>query len=163
MRADAMDAVRRGNVILSGRPADNPAVEALYHRCHQISWSVERGPHGSACLYNKNNGQRLHPKFSVDHSLQRDFGLVARIANPYALNSQVICSLGATGFASRMGLEFLSDPGSHPAIAEILGNESDTEVAFEVDVLSGTMNIIDVRQRASGRPLAAAMIPSAAA
>jgi len=143
---DADDIARRGTVVLAGGAVSNPVVRDLYNRFRDTVWAIEYDlPRSeSAYLLNRTNGRRRYPEFAGDHGLATDVGLIALVENPYAPDSSVVCAAGATGFGTRVGLEFLADPGSRPELAELFRGRPNTQVAFAVEVAGGAVEIIDV-------------------
>ncbi len=143
---DAGDIVRRGTVVLAGGAVSNPVVRDLYNRFRGTVWAIEYDlPRSeSAYLLNRTNGRRRYPEFAGERGLVTDVGLVALVQNPYAPDNAIVCAAGATGFGTRVGLEFLSDPGSRPELAEHFTGRPNTQLAFAVDVAGGTVEIIDV-------------------
>jgi LmbE family N-acetylglucosaminyl deacetylase len=143
---DAADILRRGRVVLAGGAVSNPVVRDLYNRLAGTRWAVEYDlPRlEPAYLVNRADGRRFRPEFGADRLIRRDAGVVAVVVNPWAPETRIVCAAGASGFGTRVGLEFLADPGARPELAEALLQRQDTQIAFSVDAASGHLDIIDV-------------------
>ncbi|HEY0638321.1 MAG TPA: PIG-L deacetylase family protein [Pseudonocardiaceae bacterium] len=143
---DAADIVRGGNVILAGGAVSNPVVRDIYNRFRDTRWAIEYDlPRAEpAYLLDRADGRRRYPEFTADRTLATDVGLLALVGNPYAPGSHVVCAAGATGFGTRVGLEFLAGPGARPGLAALFEGPPGTQVAFRVDAATGELEIIDV-------------------
>jgi LmbE family N-acetylglucosaminyl deacetylase len=144
MHPDAINIFKSGNAILSGKHDTNQVVRVLFDNCHWLRWETrsENPCLHVAYLYDRHSGQQHYQHTDNQGFLQDDIGVVTRIANPYNPSYKVVCALGCTSFASRMGLEFLSDPSSQPVLARLFHDQRDGEVAFTVDVRSGVVDVI---------------------
>jgi hypothetical protein len=49
-----------------------------------------------------------------------------------------------------MGLAFLSNPSTQPALAGVFLDQKDSEVAFTADVPSGVINVVGVHRDGEG-------------
>jgi LmbE family N-acetylglucosaminyl deacetylase len=143
---DAADIMRRGTVILAGGAVSNPVVRDLYNRLSGTRWAIEYDlPRTEpAYLLNRADGRRFYPEFGAERTVRRDAGLIAVVPNPWAPDTRLVCAAGASGFATRLGLEFLADPGARPELAEEFRHDPSTQVAFSVDAATGQVDIIDV-------------------
>lgn len=149
---DAADILRRGRVVLAGGAVSNPVVRDIYNRLSGTRWVIEYDlPRTApAYLFNRADGRRFYPEFGADHAVRRDAGLVSLRLNPWAPETRLVCAAGASGYATRLGLEFLADPGSRPTFADAVLRHPETEIAFTVDAASGQVDIIDVHHE--GQP-----------
>jgi LmbE family N-acetylglucosaminyl deacetylase len=143
---DAADILRRGRVVLAGGAVSNPVVRDIYNRLSGTRWVVEYDlPRTEpAYLFNRADGRRFYPEFGADHAARRDAGLISLRLNPWAPETRIVCAGGASGYATRLGLEFLADPGSRPAFADAMLSHPETEIAFTVEAASGQVEIIDI-------------------
>jgi LmbE family N-acetylglucosaminyl deacetylase len=142
----AADNLRRGRVVLAGGAVSNPVVRDLYNRLSGTRWAIEYDlPRTEpAYLVNRADGRRVYPEFSAEHTVRRDAGLIAVVPNPWAPDTRIVCAAGASGFATRLGLEFLADPGERPELAEEFLRHPSTQVAFSVDAGTGQLDILDI-------------------
>jgi LmbE family N-acetylglucosaminyl deacetylase len=145
---DAADIVRRGTVVLAGGAVSNPVVRDVYNRLRGTVWAIEYDlPRSeSAFLLHRPTATRRYPEFTADRGLTGDVGVLALVPNPYAPHHWVLAAAGATGFATRVGLEFLADPGSRPELAALFAGRTGVQVAFTVDAVDPRhpVEIIDV-------------------
>lgn len=134
-----------GSVILAGGPVGNLVVRELYNRFRGTLWAIEyempRQEH--AYLYNRVTGARHYPKYDSKRNVVEDYGVIARVANPYAPGECVLCAAGATGYGTSVALEFLSDPASVRDIAKHFESRDYVQVAFRVKPGSVKINILD--------------------
>jgi LmbE family N-acetylglucosaminyl deacetylase len=139
---------QEAGVVLVGNPVTNRVMRQLYKASPENVWTIDHGAgqHESPRLYNRINGKQYHPKLTSD-GVERDFGMIAHVENPSRTNMRVICVAGSTGFGTRVGLEFLADPGQRPDLAHILYTEHSAEIAFTVDTMTAEMEIIDIQRR----------------
>jgi LmbE family N-acetylglucosaminyl deacetylase len=142
---DAADTVRAGTVVLAGGAVSNPVVRSIYNRLSSTLWAVEYDlPRTeSAYLLNRADGRRFYPEYEAGE-LRRDAGVVAVGPNPWADGARIVCAAGASGFGTRVGLEFLADPAERPAFADCLLDQPNTQIAFTVDAATREVDIIDV-------------------
>jgi LmbE family N-acetylglucosaminyl deacetylase len=149
---DAADSLRRGRVVLAGGAVSNPVVRDLYNRLSGTRWAIEYDlPRTQpAFLLNRADGRRFYPEFGADRMIVRDAGVVAVTENPWAPETHIVCAAGTSGFATRLGLEFLADPGARPDLADEFLDHPNTQVAFSVDAAGGGLDIIDIHH--GGRP-----------
>jgi LmbE family N-acetylglucosaminyl deacetylase len=143
---DAADVLRRGQVILAGGAVSNPVVRDLYNRLSCTRWAIEYDlPRTEpAYLVNRADGRRFYPEFDADRIVRQDAGLISVVLNPWAPETRIVCAAGASGFGTRLGLEFLADPAARPDLAEQFLHDQNTQVAFTVDAVSGAVDIIDI-------------------
>lgn len=147
---DAADLARRATVVLAGGAVSNPVVRDVYNRLRGTVWAIEYDlPRTeSAFLVNRVTGARRQPTFT-ERGLVADVGLVAVVANPLVPAADtgrwIVCAAGATGFGTRVGLEFLAEPGSRPELADCFRHGGATQVAFTVDAASGEVAVMDVQ------------------
>jgi len=143
---DAEDLARRAPVVLAGGGVSNPVVRHLYNRLRDTLWAIEYDlPRTEpAYLLNRATGRRVYPEFADGRRLVRDAGLVAVVPNPWAPEHRIVAACGASGYATRVGLEFLADPGSRPDLAGAFLDHPSTQVAFTVDAADGRLELLDV-------------------
>jgi len=134
------------SVILAGGAVSNLVVRDLYNRFRSTQWAIdyEMPRLEPAYLYNRSTGLRFYPKKDARHNLSEDFGLIARVANPYAPGEQVICAAGASGLGTRVALEFLADPGAEHEIAQFFEKPGNVQAAFCFRAVTGKIELVDV-------------------
>ncbi|HEY7142785.1 MAG TPA: PIG-L family deacetylase [Streptosporangiaceae bacterium] len=135
------------SVILAGGAVSNLVTRDLYNRFRSTLWAVdyEMPRLEPAFLYNRSTGQRYYPEYDQRRNVARDYGVIARVASPYAQGEHVVCAAGATGLGTRVALEFLSDPGSRRGIASKFETSGNVQLAFSVKASTGKIKILDVR------------------
>lgn len=150
---DAADNVRAGRVVLAGGAVSNPVVRDIYNRLSGTRWAIEYDlpRNAPAYLYNRADGRRFYPEFGADQTVRADAGLIAVVPNPWAPQTRIVCAAGASGFATRQGLEFLADPAARPELAEEFLRYPDTQAAFSVDATTGRFDLIDVHHGGSAQ------------
>jgi LmbE family N-acetylglucosaminyl deacetylase len=141
---DAYQVLRSQSVILAGGAVSNLIVRDLYNRFRSTRWAVEyeMPRQEPAYLYNRSTGARHYPEYS-GVTPRRDFGVLAKVASPYAADRRVVCAGGASGLGTRAALEFLADPASDPAVARILERPGNIQIAFSVAGETGKLEIVD--------------------
>jgi LmbE family N-acetylglucosaminyl deacetylase len=134
------------SVILAGGAVSNLLVRDVYNRFRSTVWAVdyEMPRLEPAFLYNRSTGVRFYPEYDARNNVMKDFGVIARVANPYAPGEHVVCAAGATGLGTRVALEFLSDPASDRKIAKHFESRGDVQVAFSVKAGTSRLKIVDV-------------------
>jgi LmbE family N-acetylglucosaminyl deacetylase len=138
------------SVILAGGAVSNMIVRDLYNRFRSTVWAIEyEMPRlEPAYLYNRATGVRFYPEYDERQALAKDFGVIARVANPYATAEHVLCAAGATGFGTRAALGFLADPGADREIARCFEGRGDVQVAFSAGA-DGKIEILDTHSEPS--------------
>jgi LmbE family N-acetylglucosaminyl deacetylase len=133
------------SVVLAGGAVSNLVVRDLYNRFRSTRWAVdyEMPRTEPAFLYNRVSGVRYYPRYEA-HNVARDVGVLARVASPYAPGEHVVCAAGATGYGTRVALEFLADPGSVPELARRFETSGNIQVAFSVRADTAKLKILDV-------------------
>lgn len=139
------------SVILAGGAVSNLIVRDLYNRLRSTLWAIEyEMPRlEPAYLYNRASGVRFYPEFDSRRKIAKDFGVIARVANPYAPGAHIVCAAGASGLGTRVALEFLSDPSSEPEIAKQFETRGNVQIAFSVKADTCKIKILDVHHESS--------------
>jgi LmbE family N-acetylglucosaminyl deacetylase len=134
------------SVILAGGAVSNLVVRDLYNRFRSTLWAIdyEMPRLEPAYLYNRATGVRYYPEHDDKRNLARDFGVIARVASPYAPGEHIVFAGGATGLGTRVALEVLSDPGSEREIAQIFESKGNVQVAFSVKADTCKIKVLDV-------------------
>jgi len=134
------------SVILAGGAVSNLIVRDIYNRFRSTVWSIdyEMPRVGPAYLHNRSTQARMHPRFDAAGNTVLDFGVLARVANPYAPGEHVVCAAGASGFGTRVALEFLADPGAQPEVMKHFETRGNVQVAFCARPDSHGMEVLDV-------------------
>ena len=147
--AGAATVAKQGSVILTGGPAVNNVVHKIYNKMRSSKWVVESNPHGyqESYLCNQSSGQRLAAEISAKGRVRHDVGLISRVPSPFVPGAFIIYVAGSTSFATGVGVDFLTDPGKHPSIAEVFRNYTDAQLVFSVDVPKMRVQIIDHDKR----------------
>jgi LmbE family N-acetylglucosaminyl deacetylase len=145
--SSAQQALQGQSVILAGGAVSNLLVRDLYNRFRSTLWAVdyEMPRLEPAYLYSRSTGSRFYPEHDADNNLSKDFGVIARVANPYAPAEYVICAAGASGLGTRVALEFLADPGSEPEVAKYFEKSGNVQVAFSTSPGTCHIDVVDVR------------------
>jgi LmbE family N-acetylglucosaminyl deacetylase len=138
--------LRARSVILAGGAVSNLVVRDLYNRFRSTLWAIdyEMPRLEPAFLFNRSTGVRFYPKHDSANNLSEDFGLIARVASPYAPGEHVICAGGATGRGTRAALEFLADPGAERDIAQHFEKPGNVQVAFRFQAATREIEVVDV-------------------
>lgn len=134
------------SVILVGGAVSNLIVRDLYNRFRDTVWAVdyEMPRLEPAYLYNRKSGERHYPAYDALGNVLRDYGVISRIVNPYAPAEHVICAAGATGLGTRVGLEFLADPGSSPEFLKNFDTHRSVQLMFSVEPGNRRPEVLDV-------------------
>jgi LmbE family N-acetylglucosaminyl deacetylase len=137
--------IQAQSVILAGGAVSNLVVRDLYNRFRSTLWAIdyEMPRLEPAYLYNRSSGLRFYPKYDTQNTLSEDFGVIARVANPYAPGEHAVCAAGATGLGTRVALEFLADPGAQRDIAQYFEKPGNVQVAFRVGADAGKIELVD--------------------
>jgi len=140
------------SVILAGGAVSNVIVRDLYNRFRSTVWMIdyEMPRLEPAYLQNRATGERYYPEFDAMRNVVRDYGVLARVANPYAPGEHVICAAGASGFGTRTALEFLADPGSEPELGRAFEARGEVQVAFSVRAGTREIKLLDVHHDQGG-------------
>jgi hypothetical protein len=109
-------------------------------------WSIdyEMPRQEPAFLYNRSTQVRMYPHYDAAGNIVKDFGMLARVANPYAPGEHVVCAAGASGFGTRVALEFLADPGAQPDVLKHFETRENVQLAFSARPGAGGMEVLDV-------------------
>jgi LmbE family N-acetylglucosaminyl deacetylase len=139
------------SVILAGGAVSNLVVRDLYNRFRSTLWAIEyEMPRlEPAYLYNRATGVRCYPEFDAGRNVAKDFGVIARVANPYTAGEHVICAAGASGLGTHVALEFLSDPGSEPEVAKNFEVRGNVQIAFSVRADTNKIKVLDTHHEQS--------------
>lgn len=139
--------IQRQSVILAGGAVSNLVVRDLYNRFRSALWVIdyEMPRLEPAYLYSRSTGQRFYPEYDSSNNLLKDFGIIARIANPFALGEHIICAAGASGLATRIALELLADPGSNHEVAQSFDIPGNNQLAFSVRADNCEIEVVEVR------------------
>lgn len=134
------------SVILAGGAVSNLIVRDVYNRFRSTVWSIdyEMPRLGPAYLCNRSTQARMYPRFDAAGNTVQDFGVLARVANPYAPGEHVVCAAGASGFGTRVALEFLADPGAQPEVLKHFETRENVQVAFSARPDAQGMEVLDV-------------------
>jgi LmbE family N-acetylglucosaminyl deacetylase len=134
------------SVILVGGAVSNLIVRDLYNRFRDTVWAVdyEMPRLEPAYLYNRKSGARHYPAYDTKGNVLKDYGIISRIVNPYAAGEHVICAAGATGFGTRVALEFLADPGSSPEFMNNFQARGSVQLMFFVEPGNDRAKVLDV-------------------
>jgi hypothetical protein len=87
---------------------------------------------------------RMYPSYDAAGNTVQDFGVLARVANPYASGEHVVCAAGASGLGTRVALEFLADPGAQPEVMKHFETRENVQVAFSARPDAHGMEVLDV-------------------
>jgi LmbE family N-acetylglucosaminyl deacetylase len=134
------------SVILAGGAVSNLIVRDVYNRFRSTVWSIdyEMPRLEPAYLCNRSTQARMYPRFDAAGAAVKDFGVLARVANPYAPGEHVVCAAGASGLGTRMALEFLADPGAQPDVLKHFETRENVQVAFSARPYADRMEVLDV-------------------
>jgi LmbE family N-acetylglucosaminyl deacetylase len=134
------------SVILAGGAVSNLIVRDLYNRFRDTVWAVdyEMPRLEPAYMYNRKSGVRHYPTYDTRGNVLQDYGIISRIANPYAAGEHVICAAGATGLGTRVALEFLADPGSSPEFLKNFETRGSVQLMFTVEPGNPRAEVLDV-------------------
>jgi LmbE family N-acetylglucosaminyl deacetylase len=134
------------SVILVGGAVSNLIVRDVYNRFRGTVWSIdyEMPRQEPAYLYNRVTQVRMYPRYDAAGNIVKDFGVLARVASPYAPGEHVVCAAGASGFGTRVALEFLADPGTQPDVLKHFETRENVQVAFSASPSAGGMEVLDV-------------------
>jgi LmbE family N-acetylglucosaminyl deacetylase len=134
------------SVILAGGAVSNLIVRDIYNRFRGTVWAIdyEMPRLGPAYLSNRSTQARMYPRYDSAGNTVRDFGVLARVANPYAPGEHVVCAAGASGFGTRVALEFLADPGAQPEVMKHFETPENVQVAFSARPDTYGMEVLDV-------------------
>jgi hypothetical protein len=97
-----------------------------------------------AYLLNRETGVRHYPRFEGSNSVQRDYGVLSRVTNPFSPKRKIVCAAGATGFATRIALELLAEVSPAGLVARHFDGGKDTQMAFSVDGESEHVEVLNV-------------------
>jgi hypothetical protein len=97
-----------------------------------------------AYLCNRSAQARMYPHYDAAGNTVKDFGVLARVANPYAPGEHVVCAAGASGLGTRVALEFLADPGARPDVLKHFETRENVQVAFSAKPYADGMEVLDV-------------------
>jgi LmbE family N-acetylglucosaminyl deacetylase len=138
--------IQRQSVILAGGAVSNLVVRDLYNRFRGTYWAIdyEMPRLEPAYLYSRSTGQRFYPEYDSSNNLIKDFGIIARVANPFATGEYIICAAGASGLATKVALWFLADPGSDHEVARNFDKQGNIQLAFSVRAGDRTIEVVDV-------------------
>jgi LmbE family N-acetylglucosaminyl deacetylase len=139
------------SVILAGGAVSNLVARDLYNRFRSTLWAIEyEMPRlEPAYLYNRATGVRFYPEFDSKRNVAKDFGVIARVANPYTAGEHIVYAAGASGLGTRVALEFLSDPGSAREIAKNFEVRGNVQIAFSAKADTGKIKVLDVHHEQS--------------
>lgn len=134
------------SVILAGGAVSNLLVRDVYNRFRRTVWAIdyEMPRLEPAYLVNRQTGARLYPQYSPAGEVVREFGVIARVASPYAPGAHVVCAAGATGLGTRVALEYLASPAASPEIAKHFEAGGDVQLAFCAKQAGAGLEILDV-------------------
>jgi LmbE family N-acetylglucosaminyl deacetylase len=134
------------SVILVGGAVSNLIVRDVYNRFRSTVWSIdyEMPRQEPAYLCNRSTQARMYPRYDAAGNIVKDFGVLARVASPYAPGEHVVCAAGASGFGTRVALEFLADPGAQPDVLKHFETRGNVQLAFSARPGTGEMEILDV-------------------
>jgi LmbE family N-acetylglucosaminyl deacetylase len=134
------------SVILVGGAVSNLIVRDVYNRFRSTVWSIEyEMPRlEPAYLCNRSTQARMYPRYDAAGNTVRDFGVLARVANPYAPGEYVVCAAGASGLGTRVALEFLADPGAQPDVLKHFETRGNVQLAFSARPDADGMEVLDV-------------------
>ena len=109
-------------------------------------WSIdyEMPRLGPAYLCKRLTQARMCPRYDAAGNTLQDFGVLARVANPYASGEHVVCAAGASGLGTRVALEFLADPGAQPEVMKHFETRENVQVAFSTRPDAHGMEVLDV-------------------
>jgi LmbE family N-acetylglucosaminyl deacetylase len=135
------------SVILAGGAVSNLIVRDVYNRFRATVWSIdyEMPRLEPAYLCNRSTQARMYPRYDGAGVAVQDYGVLARVANPYAPGEHVVCAAGASGFGTRVALEFLADPGAQPEVMKHFETRESVQVAFCARPDAHGMEVLDVR------------------
>jgi LmbE family N-acetylglucosaminyl deacetylase len=135
------------SVILAGGAVSNLVVRDLYNRFRSTRWAIdyEMPRLEPAYLYDRATGARYYPEYDAEMNPVSDYGVLARVASPYAPGQHVLFAGGATGLGTRVGLEFLADPGAQRELAPLFEEPGDVQAAFSVHADTGKLEILDTQ------------------
>src|SRR5258708_568027 len=138
--------LERRSVILAGGPVGNMIVRELYNRFRSAHWTIdyEMPRREPAYLCDRASGKRYYPEYDSKHNIAKDYGVIARIENPYASAEHVVCAAGATGLGTRVGLQFLSDLGAERDLAKNFDIRGNVQIAFSVHANPLKINVLEV-------------------
>lgn len=140
---EAMLTAKSGSVILAGGAHNNLVVQNVYNLLGTVDWSIE-GDSGVHYLHDKRDGSRFRPSFLSNNVVERDYGVISRIPNPFAPRYSIVFAGGTTCVATRFAVEFVANPGSYPELAEVFFDYATVQVAFSVAAARGDLEILDV-------------------
>ena len=134
------------SVVLAGGAVSNLIVRDIYNRFRGTVWTIDyEMPRGDpAYLCNRSTQARLYPRYDAAGNAVQDYGVLARVANPYAPGEHVVCAAGASGFGTRVALEFLADPGAQPDVMKHFDTRDNVQVAFSARPSGDGMEVLDV-------------------
>jgi LmbE family N-acetylglucosaminyl deacetylase len=134
------------SVILVGGAVSNLIVRDVYNRFRGTAWSIdyEMPRLEPAYLYNRSTQARMYPHYDAAGNTVKDFGVLARVASPYAPGEHVVCAAGASGFGTRVALEFLADPGAQPDVLKHFETRENVQVAFSAKPYANGIEVLDV-------------------
>jgi LmbE family N-acetylglucosaminyl deacetylase len=144
--ASVQQVLETQSVILAGGAVSNLLVRDLYNRFRGTVWTIdyEMPRLEPAYLHNRTTGVRLYPRLAGPGEVTSDFGVIARVASPYARGSSVVCAAGATGLGTRVALEFLASPAAQPDVAKYFEGRGNVQLAFSVGRDRPGLEILDV-------------------
>jgi LmbE family N-acetylglucosaminyl deacetylase len=144
--ADVMASLNADSVVLVGGAVGNIAVRNIYNRMHGTIWAVDYDiPRTEpAYLLNRETGVRHYPSFDGSNSVQRDYGVLSRVTNPFSPQRKIVCAAGATGFATRVALELLAEVRPTGLVASHFDCATDAQMAFSVDSENENVEVLDV-------------------
>ncbi len=134
------------SVVLVGGAVSNLIVRDVYNRFRSTVWSVdyEMPRLDPAYLCNRSTQVRMYPRYDAAGNTVQDYGVLARVANPYAPGEHVVCVAGASGLGTRVALEFLADPGAQPDVLKEFETRENVQVAFSARPDTIGMEVLDV-------------------
>jgi hypothetical protein len=132
--------------VLVGGAVSNIAVRNIYNRMRGTVWAIDYDVPRSepAYLFNRETGTRFYPHYAESNSVRVDYGVLAKVANPFSPERKIVCAAGATGFATRVALELLADASPSGLVATHFDSTNDTQMAFAVDSDSEHIEVLDV-------------------
>jgi LmbE family N-acetylglucosaminyl deacetylase len=134
------------SVVLVGGAVSNLIVRDVYNRFRSTVWAIdyEMPRRDPAYLCNRSSQARMYPRYDAAGNTVQDYGVLARVANPYAPGEHVVCAAGASGFGTRVALEFLADPGAQPEVLKHFETPENVQVAFSARPDTHGMEVLDV-------------------
>jgi LmbE family N-acetylglucosaminyl deacetylase len=144
--ADVMASLNADSIVLVGGAVGNIAVRNIYNRMHGTVWAIDYDVPRTepAYLLNRETGVRHYPRFADSNSIQRDYGVVSRVTNPFSPRRKIVCAAGATGFATRIALELLAEVSPTGLVARHFDGGKDTQMAFAVEGEGKHIEVLDV-------------------